>query len=487
MQKQRLARLTVLLLTFLLTPAMAQTQPAKEPTRVSLAVRPAMPPKPALEYRLLPRAGERVIGDAAPLYLLAAGSWPQGDQNFADRPLTDEEAKRLGVPEGLTWSGAMLEVPLDKLKGPELEKVIASVGVSYPLLELASLRSECRWSLPLREQGFATVLPHLSALRNMARVVCVRARSEVAKGDFAAAVKTLRINFALVRHLDREAVLIQHLVAVAIAKATLHVIHEAIQQPRCPNLYWALADLPNPLLDLKESLELERATVYWTLPELQKARNGQFTDKDWQTMMGRLQPLLGQPTREPEKPGLGDKLAVLGFAVMTYPAARQWLIDHGAKPEAIDELPRLAVIARYWVETYEEMYDEMVKWSRLPYWQAREGAEAVENEVPMKMAAKRSNPLLHVIPAVQRAIATVRKLDRDLAAVMTAEALRAYAAAHEGKLPAQLTDIRDTPVPFDPFTGKPLAYSVAGNVATLESLQTSLPQDGLVMTVTINP
>jgi hypothetical protein len=41
-----------------------------------------------------------------------------------------------------------------------------------------------------------------------------------------------------------------------------------------------------------------------------------------------------------------------------------------------------------------------------------------------------------------------------------------YAAEHDGKLPAKLSDL-PVPVPDDPFTGKPFRYEVDGATAHL--------------------
>lgn len=45
------------------------------------------------------------------------------------------------------------------------------------------------------------------------------------------------------------------------------------------------------------------------------------------------------------------------------------------------------------------------------------------------------------------------------------EALRIYAAAHDGSLPRQLTDIREVPIPVNPYDGKPFTYRCDGNRA----------------------
>jgi hypothetical protein len=46
------------------------------------------------------------------------------------------------------------------------------------------------------------------------------------------------------------------------------------------------------------------------------------------------------------------------------------------------------------------------------------------------------------------------------------EALRLYAAEHDGSLPSTLADI-SVPLPADPFTGKPFLYEVKGTTAHL--------------------
>jgi hypothetical protein len=47
------------------------------------------------------------------------------------------------------------------------------------------------------------------------------------------------------------------------------------------------------------------------------------------------------------------------------------------------------------------------------------------------------------------------------------EALRIYAANHQGQLPDKLADVTDVPVPNDPSTGKPFEYVRDKDAATL--------------------
>jgi len=58
---------------------------------------------------------------------------------------------------------------------------------------------------------------------------------------------------------------------------------------------------------------------------------------------------------------------------------------------------------------------------------------------------------------------------RDLAALRVLEALRLYAACHNGQLPKRLSDLDGVPLPNDPMTGQPFAYQLSGGEAVLSS------------------
>ena len=66
--------------------------------------------------------------------------------------------------------------------------------------------------------------------------------------------------------------------------------------------------------------------------------------------------------------------------------------------------------------------------------------------------------------------------DRQHAALTTVEAIRSYAAANKGKLPARLEDISETPVPENPATGRALRIRVEerhGHTADSKSQKSS--------------
>ena len=69
-------------------------------------------------------------------------------------------------------------------------------------------------------------------------------------------------------------------------------------------------------------------------------------------------------------------------------------------------------------------------------------------------------------PALSKVRSAQGRLEQRLAMLRHVEAVRMYAAAHDGKLPAKLSDC-PVPLPVDPFTGKPFRYEVDGETAHL--------------------
>jgi len=63
----------------------------------------------------------------------------------------------------------------------------------------------------------------------------------------------------------------------------------------------------------------------------------------------------------------------------------------------------------------------------------------------------------------------MNRLDRHIAALRCIEALRLYAAAHNGKFPKELSSITEVPIPNDPVMQKPFVYRCTGSNAVLEA------------------
>src|SRR5438552_15845554 len=95
----------------------------------------------------------------------------------------------------------------------------------------------------MREQRMDDDLSYLSRARVMIDLLRIKARLEIAERHAEQAIETLRTAFALVHNLNQPPAL-QAAVAVGLEAVLLEDVRQFICQPDCPNLYWALANLP---------------------------------------------------------------------------------------------------------------------------------------------------------------------------------------------------------------------------------------------------
>ncbi|MCI0700173.1 MAG: hypothetical protein L0241_03700, partial [Planctomycetia bacterium] len=140
-------------------------------------------------------------------------------------------------------------------------------------------------------------------------------------------------------------------------------------------------------------------------------------------------------------------------------AVRKRLIDYGIPEARLNRFPAAQIILLDEMREYEVRRDEAGKYMNLPTWEAMPALNKLQ---PPK------EPALFdlFVPAVHKIRQAQGRLEQRIALLRHVEALRMYAAAHDGKFPEKLTDI-DVPLPVDPFTGKPFRYELKGEVAHL--------------------
>jgi hypothetical protein len=181
-------------------------------------------------------------------------------------------------------------------------------------------------------------------------------------------------------------------------------------------------------------------------------------------------PIPGSNAALPDMPDTARRLGIAAMAAKIYPEAKRALIAEGRPPAEIEAMPVVQVAALYSLQEYNRLRDERYKWMCLPYWKSYNRADqAIVRSVGDKLA----NPLLTMFqlltPALNAARLAALRVDRQFDALECVEAIRLYADAHGGKLPASLDVITDAPVPEDPATGRPFVYKVEGDTATLSA------------------
>jgi hypothetical protein len=142
-------------------------------------------------------------------------------------------------------------------------------------------------------------------------------------------------------------------------------------------------------------------------------------------------------------------------------AARKRLIDAGLAENQIRHFSSPHVILLDEKLQFEGRRDEVMKVLALPFWQAEPVLRAERR--PRK---EQEDTLFAGIIGGSggRVKMAQARLDQRIGLLRCVEALRIFAAEHEGKLPALLDDTQ-LPLPVDPFTGKPFAYQLDGATA----------------------
>jgi hypothetical protein len=127
----------------------------------------------------------------------------------------------------------------------------------------------------------------------------------------------------------------------------------------------------------------------------------------------------------------------------------------------VESFPPAQVILLDEKRTYEVRRDERLKLLSLAPWQidALSGGEGPGRDGDGLFA----DSLLPDVIMMRRAQG---RLEQRVALLRHVEALRLYAAAHDGRLPGKLHDV-GLPLPADPFTGRPFRYEADGAAAHL--------------------
>jgi hypothetical protein len=162
---------------------------------------------------------------------------------------------------------------------------------------------------------------------------------------------------------------------------------------------------------------------------------------------------------------------VAALVLKLYPDAKRHLLARGRTREQVEAIPTVQAVVLYLLDQYDHDRDEILKWFTVPTWQGRPGLDRVDKRLKAERERGEGNLFIQFLaPTVLKVHEAGARIDRYLAGLRCAEAVRLYAAAHEGKLPAKLADVTEVPLPIDPETGKGFEafYKADGDTAVLE-------------------
>lgn len=208
---------------------------------VELTIQPDAVEETDKEYRLLPTEDELADADAAPLYQEAIQTLPDRSQ----------------LRQFSEWHS----MPVEQIPVKQVEAELQKYKTILDLVTRAARCKQCKW--PARTPGQVTDadMEEIGKYRQLAFMLEVQARIQASQGHYSESVNTLKTLIAVSRHQGYSPILTQGLSGVATATLALRQIDNTAQNTNAPNLYYALENLPLPLVDLSQTIDLEIANL----------------------------------------------------------------------------------------------------------------------------------------------------------------------------------------------------------------------------------
>jgi hypothetical protein len=430
--------------------------------RLLVVLAPAAPAERTVRYPLLPDPLDLKPGNAAPLWLHAG-------------LLIKENAPKIKSDEYL----AMI-YPTPEQAAKQTPKAIREFldhfGPSLRLADQAARCASCDWGRPaitVENTNDVVPLPQVQLCRELASLLGCRYRLELAEKRFDKAIYTLQTGLTLGRHVAIGGSLLEYLVGNAIASVQFGKVEDWMRTPGAPDLYWSLTELPSPFLELRPIIAYELNTIYRSYPSLRRLNlmrsNERLTAAEVDRLADDFFTTLNK-WQDDKKSAWSDKIAGSVLVMSSLAGAKKYLRERGWSDERLNATPALAIVVSSFLGQYDEACDDALKWMSVPAWQGRDELERVVKKATDAAKTNRNPLVVLMFPAATKSYQTWLRMERKIATLRTAEAIRIYAAAHGGKPPAKLSDITAVPLPIDPATGKGFDddYSVKDGTGVLE-------------------
>ncbi len=426
-----------------------------------ITISAAAEPVPSLKYELRPTYFQRQSRDASNHYYRALLLLSQ----------RQDELVQAYVERGEAWNAA----PKETAEWKEMQSWLENHETILTEVRRAAYSDHCDWQLRLKDlrgtEALNVLLNDFQAMRSVSRVIQVQVRYDRSVGDFDDAIESLKVGYQAGSDTAKAPSLICALIGGAIIGMMNHEVMEMIQQPECPNLYWALSGLPRPMLSLRQALDQEAVLPLQLFPFLSPSETEDWNDDQWRESFVQAWANIANLQRgNQQKADLTQaRLAAAAVVMRGYPVAKRGLIEDGYDEQEVEEMSPPKAVGLYTRSIYRRLYDDQFKWLRISQAErSRFKGDRIAALNRAKMAQAEVLPIVSMLlPALNAVEQVGLRLDRDVAVLRTIEALRMHASTNEGSLPSTLEEIRVVPVPVDPATGRPFTYEVKEGIAKL--------------------
>jgi hypothetical protein len=438
-----------------------------------LELTPAKEAQPALSIQLIPEDIDRKDGNAAIFYLQAMGFLENTnalEMKLAFERSSMEAARQADDDFGNYPPYGWLDFRPEQLPIDEVKKYLTFTHFQQRYLKEAALRRDCDFDRRIKEvdNPVGLVVSEIQAMRELARQQSLRCLLAIAEGDVDRAVEILGQQLAMASHLEKDFILVSSLVGIACAGIALKDAFYLSEHPNAPNLYWAVASLPKPLVSLRPALSLERQFLFLQFKALQQVGEDPLPNDYWKRF---VQDFMVAMREVDDSFGRLDEAAWAGAIGMGVPGARKYLRDIVGLDEAtLERLPNTQIFFLAVRRYSERARDEMVKPLFVSVGQSEMFAAAEQrfrddaNEYGFITL-----PASFFLPAVNTALTAQRRVEQQIAIFQIVESIRHHLAIHGGELPKALGEL-ELPAPTDPGSGQPFEYELRPEGAMLRGV-----------------
>lgn len=313
-------------------------------------------------------------------------------------------------------------------------------------LRRAAFRERAGWEYPVDEEPFASILlPDVQETRTYSKALTLLARADIKEGRLNDAQDKICITLGLACHVAEPPFAINRLIASANASLAIDTVEELIQHPKSENCYWALYALPRPFIHTRDAIQFESAWIPNTFPEFRNL-DALKTETQWADLYQRVYITLLSSANNSNLQPVGS--------VEYQKLLQKWTLISRARledvssftSEQIEAMSDNEVSLRYWHVRMENLQTRQLSWALLPYHMSRIRMQEIETEIREEI---RDEPLLSAEIFFWRTmIESSVGLEQRIDMLRTVEAIRDWAAKHDGQLPESLSDL-ELPAPID--------------------------------------
>jgi len=403
--------------------------------------------------------------------------------------------QQLGKPALQDWNDYQVALDDANPDPADLRKRLEMFGNVYQELSRFAECEDLSWDLRLRDlrgvDVYGFLLPEVQQYRELARLLRFRALEQLGRGDFDGAIATIRCGYRLAAFVRQGETLIQQLVGIAIEGIMQGVVEDAIRTPGCPNLYFALATVPHERRPMFRALEFEISSFKRVFPLLNEPETQTWSREvwaqKWSEAADSLSQLSGMGMGSEDSRGKALLSLVLAAEVASDArTARKQLVEAGLNPDKVAAMFPEQALAIDTSLQLRKWGEELLASFLLPTPAAQSAAQAVESRMNLgfDLPTSRNIGLVFgglLLPAVNAAIQAELRVQSTHHRLLTIEAIRHYAATHDGKLPQSLAELTELPPQIDLHTGELIGYEVKsgpeGEWAELSIETKTLPEE----------